>query len=150
VRHTRSQPQGSIVFLLCASHKSTPWQVYTFPPIHCPHQIRSLSAKLTGLQWSCPHQIPPPPPPKKKLKKKIEKRFEETTSRVPRTDQVRCADLITTQVGSFSFLCFGPSRPRSIVGPFQVWLIVSLGLLSTHFEVWLIVSPDPLSAHFGV
>jgi hypothetical protein len=30
---------------------------------------------------------------------------------VPRAGQVWFADLITAQVGSFSFLCFGPSRP---------------------------------------
>ena len=53
-----------------------------------------------------------------------------TTSCAPRTGQVWCADLITIQVGSFSFLCFGPSWPRPIVSPFEVWLFVSPNSLS--------------------
>jgi hypothetical protein len=49
-----------------------------------------------------------------------------------------------------SFLWFGPSRPRPIIGPFEFWLLVSPSPLSAHFEVWLIVSSSPLSAHYGV
>jgi hypothetical protein len=51
--------------------------------------------------------------------------FASSTSCASCAGQVRCADLITAQVGSFSFLCFGPSRSKPIVGPFEVWLFVS-------------------------
>ena len=34
-----------------------------------------------------------------------------TALRASHAGQVWCADLITAQVGSFSFLCFGPCRP---------------------------------------
>jgi hypothetical protein len=78
------------------------------------------------------------------------KLFASSTSCASHAGQVRCADLITAQVGSFSFLCFGLSRPRPIVGPFEVWLFVSPGPSSAPFEVWLIVSPGPLSAPFEV
>jgi hypothetical protein len=69
------------------------------------------------------------------------KLFTSSTSCASRVGQIWCADMITTQVGSFSFLCFDPSQPRPIVSPFEVWLFVSLGPSSAPFEVWLIVSP---------
>jgi hypothetical protein len=73
-----------------------------------------------------------------------------STSCASHASQVWCADLITTQVDSFFFLCFGLSRPRPIVGSFKVWLFVSPSPLSAPFEVWLIVSLGPSSAPFEV
>jgi hypothetical protein len=32
-----------------------------------------------------------------------------------RAGQIQCTDLVTAQVGSFSFLCIGPSQPRAVV-----------------------------------
>jgi hypothetical protein len=65
-------------------------------------------------------------------------------------------DLITAQVGSFSFLKFGSLLALARCQPlFEIWLIVSLsplsalldfGPLSAPFEVWLIVSSGPLLA----
>jgi hypothetical protein len=51
--------------------------------------------------------------------KKKKKSPSGSTSRASRVSQVRCADLITTQVGSFFFLCFGPGRHRPVVSPFE-------------------------------
>jgi hypothetical protein len=78
------------------------------------------------------------------------KLFASSTSHASCASQVWCVDLITTQVGLFSFLCFGPCQPKPIVGPFEVWLFVNLGPSLAYFKVWLIVSPGPLSAHYGV
>jgi hypothetical protein len=58
---------------------------------------------------------------------------------MPRVGQVRCADLITAQMGSFSFLFLFLAQ----VGPFEFWLLVSPGPLSAHYGVWHVVD------HFG-
>jgi hypothetical protein len=44
---------------------------------------------------------------------------------MPRVGQVRCADLITAQVGSFSFLFLAQVGPGLSSAPFEVWLIVN-------------------------
>jgi hypothetical protein len=44
-------------------------------------------------------------------------------------------------VGSFFFLFWAQVGPGPLLAHFEVWLIVSLSLFSTHYGVWHIVGP---------
>ena len=60
------------------------------------------------------------------------KLFVSSTSCASRANQVRCSSLITAQVGSFFFLCFGPCWP---------WPIVESFLSLAHYQPWLVIGP---------
>jgi hypothetical protein len=87
---------------------------------------------------------------KKRKERKKKKQSKWTISHAPRTNQVWCANLITAQVGSFFFFFFLAQNDPflALVGPFEVWLIVSPCPLFALFQVWLIVSLGPLLAFF--
>jgi hypothetical protein len=76
-----------------------------------------------------------------------------STSCASHASQVRCTDLITAQVGSFSFYFWAKLAPF-IFCPCQPWLIfgplLDFGPSLAPFKVWLIVSLGPLLTPFGV
>ena len=81
----------------------------------------------------------------------LPKFYASSTSHASHAGQVWCANLITTQMGLFSFYVLAFVGPSPLSGLFEVWLIIShsplsalflnFGPSSAPFEVWLIVGP---------